>query len=72
MVTCFNGERSECSSSEPLLAFPQPVVMFMGSVDVQGAVFERAASVYVEVFYCSICEELIDKVPVGGAEEYIL
>lgn len=72
MVTCFKGERSECSFSEPLLTFPQPVVMFMGSVDVQGAGFERAASVCVEVFYCSICKELIDKVPVGGAEEYIL
>lgn len=37
---------------------------------VQGAGFGSAVSVHVEMFYCYICKELIDKVPVGGAEEY--
>lgn len=55
-----------------MLIFGAPARFPSASCDVQGAVFERAASVCVEVFYCSICKELIDKVPVGGAEEYIL
>ena len=40
MVACFNGERSEGSFSEPLLGFPQPAVVFKGSVGVQRALFE--------------------------------
>lgn len=68
MVTCFNGERSEHAFLGPLLGFPRPAVVLKGSVGVQGA----ATSVCVETFYCCLCKELMDKVPVGGAEEYIL
>lgn len=70
VVTGFNGERSECSFLEPLLGWSWPAVMFKDSVGVQAVGFGRALSLRVVMFYCSICKELIDKVPVGGAEEY--
>lgn len=57
-----------------MLLFGAPARLTSASCDVQGqcqgTVFERAVSVCVEMFYCYIYKELIDKVPVGGAEEY--